>query len=44
MENAIKKGRKADFEKLFDFVGKNKRMNYPTKAKLKLIVCNWLQN
>jgi len=28
--------RKADFEKLLDFVGKNKKMNHPTKAKLKI--------
>lgn len=28
--------RKADFEKLMDFVGKNKKMNYPTRSKLKI--------
>ena len=28
--------RKADFEKLLDFVGKNKMMNYPTRSKLKI--------
>lgn len=28
--------RKADFERLMDFVGKNKKMNYPTRSKLKI--------
>ena len=28
--------RKSDFERLMDFVGRNKKMNYPTRSKLKI--------